>query len=60
MLSYKETYDAIVEIERAIRDMRAEESGERAEYPKHLERLLSAYIVEHRRAAEREKENAMR
>ena len=61
MLTYKETLETIVEIEKAIKNTEENESSEeQLEYAVHLRRLLKHYIVEHRKAAEREKEYAMR
>lgn len=61
MLTYKETLETIVEIEKAIKNTEENESSEeQLEYAAHLRRLLKHYIVEHRKAAEREKEYAMR
>lgn len=61
MLTYKETLEAINEMERSIKDVEEKEcSGEQAEYAVHLRRLLKHYIIEHRKAAERENQYAMR
>ena len=61
MLKYKETLNAIISIEKSIRDLEEIEcSGEQTEYVLHLKRLLRHYIVEHRKAAERENQYALR
>lgn len=61
MLTYKETLEAITGIERSIKDVEEKEcSGEQLEYAVHLRRLLKHYIIEHRKAAERENQYAMR
>lgn len=60
MLTYKETLNAIYEIEKTLELLKSAESIEQQEYVRHLERLLKAYRGEHKQAAKRENEYAMR
>ena len=62
MLNYKDTLQAIQDIELAIKEAESEElnSEERQDYIRHLYRLLNAYITEHRKAARRENQYAER
>ena len=62
MLKYKETTEKIWEIEKTIEKIEKAESisMEQAEYLKHLRRLLGAYYLEHRKAARKDNEYAIR
>ena len=64
MLSYKETMGMILSLERSIKNAQEdfEKTGsiEQRDYAIYCERLLKHYITEHRKAAEREDEYAMR
>ena len=60
MLTYKETLVIIQEIERLIMILQDAQSVEQLEYVKHRERLLRAYKWEHKQAARRENEYALR
>lgn len=60
MLTYKETLETIQEIERLIMILKDAQSVKQLEYVKHLERLLRAYKWEHKQAARRENEYALR
>lgn len=62
MMTYKETLDKIYELEKTIEEARsrAEGSIDQEHFMVHCERLLKHYIVEHRKAAKRDGEYAMR
>lgn len=61
MLKYKDSLDLIYETEKAITLAESfEDNHEQQELAKHLRNLLKAYIREHRLAAEREGQYAMR
>ena len=62
MLGYQETLDKIWELEKTIKDLESSEyiSEEQSEYLKHCKRVLGAYYLEHRKAARKEKDYAMR
>lgn len=63
MLTYDETYSMILSLERSIKDAEKEaENGniEQRDYALHCSRLLQHYIIEHRRAARRDGNHAMR
>ena len=62
MMTYKETLDKIYELEKTIEEARsrAEGSIDQEQFAVHCERLLKHYIEEHRKAAKRDGEYAMR
>lgn len=60
MLRYEETVRAIYSLEKSIRYAEKEESQEQSNYVKHCKRLLRTYVFEHREAAKRENEYAIR
>lgn len=62
MMTYKETLEKIHELEKQIEEARkhAEESIDQEQFAVHLERLRKYYIIEHRKAAKRDGEYAMR
>ena len=62
MLKYQETTEKIWEIEKTIKKLESMESisMEQREYLKHLRRLLGAYYLEHRKAARKDDEYAIR
>lgn len=62
MLTYTESMNKIWEIEKQIKRLTSTDyiSEEQREYLKHLERLLKAYTIEHRKVAKKENEYAIR
>lgn len=60
MLRYNETMRMIFSLERSIKDSEKKESLDQRDYAQHCKRMLAAYIVEHRKAARREGEYAIR
>lgn len=62
MLTYNETLGKILSLERSIKHIEESvtSSPEQLEYRDHCKRVLQEYIKEHRRAARRENEYALR
>ena len=62
MLTMKETLDKIHELEKAIEQAKTQAEGsiDQMQFVEHCERLREHYIKEHRKAAKRENDYAMR
>lgn len=64
MLSYNETMRMIFALERSIKEAKTEyertRSIDQRDYALHCQRMLDAYIVEHRNAARKDGEYAIR
>ena len=60
MLAYQDTIYQILALEKRIKNAARSEEKHLQEYAEHNRRLLEAMILEHRKAARRENEYAMR
>ena len=60
MLTYQDTIYQILELEKRIKNAEKSEDEHIKQYAEHNRRLLKAMIIEHRKAARRAKEYALR